>query len=225
MSVRAASQSSARGRSSFASQAINKDMDYNTNRAKLRMPEFVRNIQQMVDYCRSIEDRQARQACAESIASILCRLFPEEMGAQWPNTKAWDTIQILAGFDLDVDFPCPVITEENVRPEPVKIPYFVNAPQMKIYGRIIENMACAVADMEEGPDKEEAVWRLAMQMKKILFAHNSEAAEDYIVLRDLAQLTKGRINLNPDVYRLREIAVPAQQNTTTAKSKKKKKKK
>lgn len=201
-------------------------MDYNTQRDKLRLPEYGRNIQQMVDYCLSIQDREQRQRCAETIASILCRLFPEEMNtAQWPDTKAWDTIQILADFKLDVDFPVTVITEENARPEPERVEYMKSDPQMRVYGRIIENMVKAVADMPDGPDKEEAVWRVAMQMKKNLFSHNPEAAEDYIVLRDLAHLTDGRINLNPEVYRLREIASSQMPASLNAKNKKKKKKK
>ncbi len=201
-------------------------MDYNTNRAKLRLPEFGRHIQQMVDYCRTIEDREQRQACAESIASILTRLFPDEMNAaQVPNSKAWDTIQILSDFSLDVDFPCPVISEESVRPAPQRVPYMPPEPPVRIYGRIIENMAKAVADMPETPDKDEAVWRVAMQMKKTLFLHNPEAAEDYIVLRDLCNFTNGRINLNPEVYKLRELSAPQAANNTKTTSKKKNKKK
>lgn len=181
-------------------------MDYNTNRPRLKLPEFGRHIQQMVDYCRTIEDRDERQACAETIAAYLCRLFPDEMNArEWPSTKAWDTIQILADFDLDVDFPCPVITEENVRPTPGRVPYLISQPRMRVYGRIIDDMAKAVCKMEEGPDKEEAVWRIAMQMKKSLFLHNPEAADDFIVFRDLCTLTNGAINLNPEIYHLRNF--------------------
>lgn len=179
----------------------------------------------MVDYCRTIEDRDERQACAETIAAYLCRLLPDEMNArEWPSTKAWDTIQILADFDLDVDFPCPVITEENVRPTPERVPYLISQPRMRVYGRIIDDMAKAVCKMEEGPDKEEAVWRIAMQMKKSLFLHNPEAADDFIVFRDLCTLTNGAINLNPEIYHLRNF-IAAEQPAAAKNAKKKKKKK
>lgn len=95
---------------------------------------------------------------------------------------------------------------------------------MRVYGRVIENMAKAVADLPDGPDKEEAVWRVAMQMKKSLFTHNPEAADDYIVLRDLAHLSGGRINLNPEIYHLREFAIPQQADASSRNKKKKKKK-
>lgn len=200
-------------------------MDYNTNRSKLRLPEYGRHIQDMVEYCRAIEDRNERQACAESIVNILIKLFPEEMDAQqYPCGKAWDTLQILSDFSLDVDFPCPVITEENVRPAPEQIPYNPSDSYMKVYGRIIGDMAKEVANMAETPAKDEAVWRVAMQMKKTLFLHNPEAATDYIVLRDLSCLTGGRINLNPETYRLRELTT-LQTSVTKPAAKKKKKKK
>lgn len=134
------------------------------------------------------------------------------------------TIQILADFDLDVDFPCPVITEENVRPTPERVPYLISQPRMRVYGRIIDDMAKAVCKMEEGPDKEEAVWRIAMQMKKSLFLHNPEAADDFIVFRDLCTLTNGAINLNPEIYHLRNF-IAAEQPAAAKNAKKKKKKK
>ena len=35
-------------------------LDYNTQLKKLALPEYGRNIQQMVDYCCKIEDREER---------------------------------------------------------------------------------------------------------------------------------------------------------------------
>lgn len=201
-------------------------MEYNTNREKLRLPEFGRHIQKMVNYCLTIEDRNERQVCAESIVSILMRLFPEEMSAsESTNSKAWDTMQILSDFKLDIDYPCSVIADDNYKPKPELIPYNIANPRMRTYGRVIENMANAVADMPDDENKEEAVWRVAMQMKKVLFEHNPEAADDNIVLRDLANMTNNKIKLNPEVYRLRDFMLSSENGDSNSKSKKKKKKK
>ena len=35
-------------------------MEYNTNRTKLLMPEYGRNIQQMVEYCKSLPSKEER---------------------------------------------------------------------------------------------------------------------------------------------------------------------
>ena len=44
---------------------------YNTGMPDLPMPEYGRNIQQMVDYCVSIPDREERTHCAHSIENTL----------------------------------------------------------------------------------------------------------------------------------------------------------
>ncbi|MEE1063410.1 MAG: DUF4290 domain-containing protein, partial [Paludibacteraceae bacterium] len=42
-------------------------MPYNTQMPKLALPEYGRNIQNMVNYCLTIEDREERTNCAHSI--------------------------------------------------------------------------------------------------------------------------------------------------------------
>ena len=46
-------------------------LDYNTQRERIKLNEYGREIQQMVDYCVSIPDREERQVCAEGILTIL----------------------------------------------------------------------------------------------------------------------------------------------------------
>lgn len=65
-------------------------LDYNTTREKLVLPEYGREIQQMVDYCVGLEDRKERQRCAESIIKIMDRMFPE--------TGAWKTMSRNSGI-------------------------------------------------------------------------------------------------------------------------------
>ena len=46
-------------------------LDYNTQRAKLILPEYGREIQQMVDHCLTLTDREERQRCAELLEDLL----------------------------------------------------------------------------------------------------------------------------------------------------------
>ena len=39
-------------------------LEYNTKKEKLILPEYGRNIQQMVDYCLTIPEREERTRCA-----------------------------------------------------------------------------------------------------------------------------------------------------------------
>ena len=57
-------------------------LDYNTQRAKLILPEYGREIQQMVDHCLTLTDREERQRCAETIIAVMDRMFPENRGVE-----------------------------------------------------------------------------------------------------------------------------------------------
>ena len=46
-------------------------VEYNSDRSQLALPEYGRNIQQMVDHCVTIEDREERTRCAYSIVQVM----------------------------------------------------------------------------------------------------------------------------------------------------------
>ena len=48
-----------------------KGLDYNTQREKLVMPEYGREIQKMVDYAVGLPDKAERQRCAETIVQLM----------------------------------------------------------------------------------------------------------------------------------------------------------
>ena len=53
------------------------DQKYNSQQKKLVLPEYGRNVQQMVDYCVEIPDREERTRCAYTIVQIMGNLFPQ----------------------------------------------------------------------------------------------------------------------------------------------------
>lgn len=50
-------------------------LEYNTQKEKLVLPEYGRNVQQMVDHCLTIQDRDERNRCAKAIVDIMSNLF------------------------------------------------------------------------------------------------------------------------------------------------------
>ena len=46
-------------------------MDYNTQRSKLILPEYGRNIHQMVDFLRTIEDKNERNEQAKVVINVM----------------------------------------------------------------------------------------------------------------------------------------------------------
>ena len=99
-------------------------LDYNTQREKLVLPEYGREIQSMVDHAVGIKDRAERQHCAESIIAIMDHMFPDGADAEEHHRKLWDHLAIMSGFKLDIDYPFAVKQAEDIakRPDPMDYP-------------------------------------------------------------------------------------------------------
>ena len=170
---------------------------YNTGLEKLRLPEYGRNIQLMADHCVEIADRDERTRCAYSIIDTMAALFPQLVGEGGDMHKFWDHLNIMSDFRLDVDFPYPVVGKEDMHPKAKNIPYGSQITLRRNYGNNIQEMIRTVAAMEETEEKEELIYQIASQMKKLLTIHIKEGASTQRVIDDLAEMSGGRIILAP----------------------------
>lgn len=180
-------------------------MDYNTKLPPLVLPEYGRNVQNMVDFCLTIPDRDERTLCAKAIIGVMRKLTPQQANTPEKEQKLWDHLNIMSHFSLDVDFPLNVLSKEELEPKPKAIPYSSNRIRWRHYGKNIEQMIQVVADLEDGPDKDILISMIAHHMKKLQFIHNKEGVDDAKILRDLAIYSGGKIDLDPDTYLLHEF--------------------
>ena len=180
-------------------------LTYNTQLKPLALPEYGRMIHQMVEYATQIPDRDERTRCAFAIAKIMKNLFPQEFASPDGERKMWDHINIISDFKLDIDFPVEVSTAEAIHPKPDPIPYGDQNIRHRYYGKNIQQMIDRVAELEEGPEKDSLISMIAHHMKKLMFTHNKEGVNDARILRDLAEYSKGRIQLDPETYILHEF--------------------
>ncbi|MDE6051552.1 MAG: DUF4290 domain-containing protein [Paramuribaculum sp.] len=192
---------------------------YNTQMKPLRLPEYGRNIQKMVDFCLTIEDRQERTDCAFAIVKSMANLFPELKSNGQYSHKLWDHLAIMSDFRLDIDYPVEVVQQENLTSRPAPIPYKDNELRRRHYGRTILSMIDVAAGMEEGPERDALIALVANQMKKLLIETNRDGVDDRRVFNDLRELSQGRIFLDPATLRLNDYIIPVQ---TSGKKKKKK---
>lgn len=175
---------------------------YNTGMEPLILAEYGRNVQNLVDFCVSIPDREERTRCAYAIADIMTILFPSLRKDPNDQKKIWDHINIMSRFELDIDFPVTVIQAEEANPTPDAIPYS-NSREIifRYYGKHIQNMVRTVADMEDSEERQNLIGVIANHMKKLMLAHNKEGVSDAKVLRDLCFMSDGKIDLLPgDIY-------------------------
>ena len=95
---------------------------YNTERVKLYVPEYGRNVQKMVDYLKTIEDRQKRNEQAKAVIKVMEILNPAVHLQENYEQKLWDHLFIISGFDLDVDAPYPMPAPESLQERPMPVP-------------------------------------------------------------------------------------------------------
>ena len=202
-------------------------MDYNTQREKLKLTEYGRCIQEMVNYAKSIEDRQERQRCAYTIIDLMANMQSFTGNAEDFYQKLWNHLAYISNYQLDIDYPVEIqhIDKQETHRDPV--PY----PQKRIarrhYGAIIEQLTKQLTEMEPGAARDELTRLVANQMKLALAKWNSNALDDEKILSDLAEYTNGKISLLPSEIKLmsdKEAIAGAQQNNANNGGKKKKKK-
>lgn len=179
-------------------------MNYNTEEKKLVMPEYGRNIQNMVDYCVNIQDREERKRCANSIINIMGNMFPHLRDVNDFKHILWDHLAIMADFKLDIDYPYEIIKKEDLYSRPPKIPYNNCRIRYRHYGKTLELMIQKATELEAGTEKDQLIKLLATQMKKSFLNWNKETVDDRKIFKDLDELSEGQIVLDEEVHKLLE---------------------
>ena len=201
---------------------MNKEgLDYNTQREKLAMPEYGREIQQMVDYCVKLEDREERQHCAESIIVIMDRMFPENRGVENHAQKLWDHLAIMSGFQLDIDYPYDIQGAEKITEKPAPIAYPLQRIPVRHYGAMLFEIFDRLKTMEPGAERDELVRLTANQMHRNLVQWSHGSSDEQKVVSDLARFTDGKIQLDLNTFAFEKVKdAPARNNTNNGKKKK-----
>lgn len=176
-------------------------MDYNSNRKKLLLPEYGRNIQNMVNHVMTIEDRDERNKAAQTVIDVMGNLYPYLRDIADFNHKLWDHIAIMTNFELDIDYPYDLPTPEVLYGKPDKIPYSNNRIRYRHYGRVVELMIERAITYEDGQEKDLLVQMIADHMKKCYVTWNNDSVDDELILSDFKELSRGQLNL-PENFQL-----------------------
>ena len=170
-------------------------MEYNTNRTKLLMPEYGRNIQQMVEYCKSLPSKEERNEVAKTIVEFMGQRNPHLRDEENYKHKLWDHLYILADYDLDVDAPYPFPTREELDQKPKRMDYPSFDNEYKFYGKSILQLIDKAIELEEGEEKEALIQVIANNMKKSYNVYNKEHVQDEVIFRHLKELSQDKLDL------------------------------
>lgn len=170
-------------------------IEYNTERPKLIIPEYGRHIQKMVDQAIAIEDKQERNKVAKSIINVMGNLNPHLRDVPDFQPMLWDQLFIISDFKLDVDSPYPIPTKEELMEHPEPLEYPQNFPKYRFYGNNIKRMIDVAVSWEDGDKKEGLILTIANHMKKCFLNWNKDTVEDEVIFNHLFELSEGKINL------------------------------
>lgn len=182
---------------------------YNTKLKNLILPEYGRNIQQMVDHCLTIPDKDERTKCAGTIVKTMAVLFPKMREQEDYRQKLWDHLAIMSDFSLDIDWPVEVISSDERQTKPDKVTYSSSDMQYRHYGKSIQRMISRAVLMEPGEEKDALIMLLANHMKKLMMAFNQDNVEDSRIFKDMAAMSHGEIILTPENHRLLDFQIIA----------------
>ena len=159
---------------------------YNTQLRKIALPEYGRNVQGMIEYCKTINDRATRTRYAYTIVEIMADIFPDIKQVENKDRILWDHLALIANYELDIDYPYEIFRQNRKEDHPEPMPLSQSRIQLRIYGKILEGM---VAEARQLPVAKEriALFNLcANQMKRRFHEVNKEADEDNEkILQDL----------------------------------------
>lgn len=201
-------------------------IEYNTEREHLIIPEYGRHLQKMINYAKSREDKEERNKLAKAIISVMGNLQPHLRDVPDFQHKLWDQLFIMSKFELDVDSPYGMPSEEALNERPETLPYPQNFPKYRFYGNNIKTMIDVANTWEEGKLKEALIFTIANHMKKCFLNWNKDTVEDSVIYDHLYELSNGKINLKKteedltDATRLLQNSNKKKYTSTSASSKK-----
>ncbi len=173
--------------------------DYNTQRKRMALPEYGRNVQKMIDHIKTIEDRDERNRAAKTIIQIMGNLNPHLRDISDFKHKLWDHLALIADFELDIDSPYPIPDRIKFVEKPNSVGYTQGRITFLHYGHIIELIIDAATKMEDGEEKEYLTSLIVNQMKKAYITWNRSQVADEVIINDLKRLSLGKLKITERV--------------------------
>ena len=177
-------------------------MEYNTTRSKMLMPEYGRNVQKMVEYLMTIEDREQRRRNAEAIIELMGTLNPQLKVVEDYKHKLWDHLVQMTDFKLDVDAPYPAPTPEQLYKKPDPLPYPQDNIAHRHLGKNLEELLNKAMEEKDEERRQGFTQAIGYYMKLAYTNWHKEPVHDDMIKNELAALTGGRLQYETGGYRV-----------------------
>ena len=183
------------------------NLEYNTVREDLIIPEYGRHIQKMIHHAYSQKSKEERNRIAKSVISVMGNLQPHLRDVSDFQHKLWDQLFIMSDFKLDVDSPFEKPKKEELLAKPDPLSYPQNFPKYRFYGNNIKIMIDEAVKWDSGDKKEALVYIIANHMKKCFLNWNKDSVEDQVIFDHLHELSNSKIDLRNSKESLLDASV------------------
>ncbi len=172
-------------------------MEYNTQNPKIKIREYGRNLQKLIDHAATIEDDEVRQQVAEGLVNLMNQLSPQSRTLDDQKAKLWHHLNIISEEKMKVETPegvefVPLDTEITQ----VEYPY--NKIKFKHYGKNVETMIEAAKQMVDREKQEAFAVIIGSYMKMVNKSWNAEHVSSEVIIEDLKTLSGGILELPAD---------------------------
>ncbi|MDG1528493.1 MAG: DUF4290 domain-containing protein [Polaribacter sp.] len=171
------------------------ELEYNSERPLMIIPEYGRHIQKLVNHCVALSDKEERNTMAKAIVDVMGNLQPHLRDVPDFKHKLWDQLFIMSGFNLDAESPYEKPSREELQEKPDSLAYPKSASRYRYYGNNIQAMIDVALAWEEGEKREALVYTIANHMKKCYLNWNKDTVDDAVIYNHLYDLSDAKIDL------------------------------
>lgn len=172
-------------------------MEYNTVQKKLALPEYGRNIQRLVTFCKTIEPRDERNRFAEYIVYLMGGITNKNHSDQ--KHKLWYHFAMIANFDIDIDYPIETPESQELNDIPEKMSYPQNNISHRFYGKNIQGLIKKIMELPDGEEKTILVKLTANHMKRLYVNWNRPQVNDEVIFGDMRKMSDNKIIIPEDL--------------------------
>lgn len=180
-------------------------LDYNTQREKLVLPEYGREIQKMVSHCMTLPNRDERLRCARTIVDTMERMNPQVRLSDNYKQKLWDQLALMSDFKLDIDWPVDVSGARVIHEKPKPMAYPMSRIPVRHYGKMVFELLDKLKTMEPGAERDELMALTANQMKRDLMLWGHGLSDNDKVADDMARFTDGKVQLDLNHFKFEKM--------------------
>lgn len=174
-------------------------MEYNTQRKKLLLPEYGRNVQEMIAHAMKITERDERNKAARAIIEVMGQLNPHLRDVDDFKHKLWTHLFVMSDFQLEVDSPYDIPKAETLLSKPNKMEYPKSRIRYGHYGKYTQDILSKSKEVTDNDEREFLKITMANFMKKQFLAYNNDTVENHVIANQLRELSQGDLVLeNPD---------------------------